>query len=133
MTVLGPGPCGGSALAGRGRSAASPASGPILHISPIASHIRPRQIVVVAATCTPLCAGCRNHTHAFVQVATTMHTASRPASAAAARTSQGSSRPRTLSARAGAGARGGLPARGFLEAGLPDGAVDQADGRRELA
>jgi hypothetical protein len=26
------------------------------------------------ATCTPRCARCRNHAHAFVQVAATMHT-----------------------------------------------------------
>jgi hypothetical protein len=34
---------------------------------------RLRRNCMEVATCTPLCAGCRNHTHAFVQVATTMH------------------------------------------------------------
>jgi hypothetical protein len=34
---------------------------------------RLRRNGVVAPTCTALCAGCHNHTHALVQVATTMH------------------------------------------------------------
>src|SRR6204780_3905270 len=39
---------------------------------------RRRQNCMEVATCTPLCARCHNHTHAFVQVVTTMH---RPAPA----------------------------------------------------
>jgi hypothetical protein len=34
---------------------------------------RPRRNCMEVATCTPPCARCRNHTHAFVQVAATMH------------------------------------------------------------
>src|ERR1700722_10445441 len=47
-------------------------------LGPAHSHIgtfrlyRPRRNCMEVATCTPRCARCRNHTQAFVQVATTM-------------------------------------------------------------